>query len=522
MYVVNFNLFCVTSLLFSMEQTAAQTQKKALTARAYYLDTSGNDSNKGTKNSPWKTIQKINSILIKAGDSVMLKAGQAFTGTLRLDASCIGLSNKPVLFTSYGKGKAVINAGNASAILIEKTKFITVRKLKLAGTGRKDGNTGDGIALADCSNIMLSELEIGGFRNSGVLVNSSSDIRITEVNAHDNGFAGISVSGKYPSKKSCSNIYIGYCNAYNNPGSPAILDNHSGNGIVAGICNKLTIEYCTATNNGWDMPRVGNGPVGIWCYEADSVIIQHCISYRNKTSAGGDDGGGFDLDGGVTNSVVQYCLSYENQGSGFGIFQYVGASAWHNNTIRYNISENDGTVSPAGAGIYIWNSSDDSMQFNNCSFYNNTIYNSKGAAISYAGQSTRKGFLFYNNIFVGSDSLLKGKRTNDTFLANNWWSLKSKFNIEGIHDLNEWAKKSGQEMLAGKLTGWNTDPDFKGAGTTTITSVPGLKLFDGYKIPVGSRLRQNGLELKRLFGIETGSVDLNGQLAPVKGIGACF
>ncbi len=75
------------------------------------------------------------------------------------------------------------------------------------------------------------------------------------------------------------------------------------------------------------MPRKGNGTVGIWCYEANSVMIQHCLSFQNKTSQGGEDGGGYDFDGGTTNSIIQYCLSYENQGSAFGIFQYDGASA---------------------------------------------------------------------------------------------------------------------------------------------------------------------------------------------------
>ena len=134
------------------------------------------------------------------------------------------------------------------------------------------------------------------------------------------------------------------CQADDNPGDPTNLTNHSGNGIVAGHCTDLLIDRCSATNNGWDMPRIGNGPVGIWCYEADSVTIQHCLSYRNKTARGAADGGGFDLDGGVTNSVIQDCLSYGNQGSGYCIFQYWGANpAGTTNIIRNNITDNDGT-----------------------------------------------------------------------------------------------------------------------------------------------------------------------------------
>ena len=68
---------------------------------------------------------------------------------------------------------------------------------------------------------------------------------------------------------------------------------------------QVLIEYCTATNNGWDMPRTGNGPVGIWAYESDSVLIQRCIAYRNKTQKGAADGGGYNFDGGMTNSIIR-------------------------------------------------------------------------------------------------------------------------------------------------------------------------------------------------------------------------
>ncbi|GHT26653.1 hypothetical protein AGMMS4957_22110 [Bacteroidia bacterium] len=159
------------------------------------------------------------------------------------------------------------------------------------------------------------------------------------------------------------------------------------------------------------MPRKGNGPVGIWTYESDSILIQYCIAYKNKTSEGADDGGGFDLDGGVTNSIIQYCLSYENEGSGFGLFQYAGASPWYNNTIRHCISENDGSVSAAQAAIYVWNSSDDPEQLKDCYIYNNTIYNEKGTFINYAAQSKHLGFKFHNNIFVTKDELITSKES---------------------------------------------------------------------------------------------------------------
>ena len=120
------------------------------------------------------------------------------------------------------------------------------------------------------------------------------------------------------------NIYVGYCLAENNPGDPTILTNHSGNGIVIGRVSKALIEYCEARYNGWDMPRKGNGPVGIWTWHADQVIIQFCVSHHNRST--GVDGGGFDFDGGVTNSILQYNYSHDNHGSGYLICQYDGAA----------------------------------------------------------------------------------------------------------------------------------------------------------------------------------------------------
>jgi hypothetical protein len=353
------------------------------------------------------------------------------------------------------------------------------------------------------------------------MVYNASDINIEKVHAHNNGAAGITVAGN-SSKSDNRNIVIRNCLAENNPGDPTMLDNHSGNGIVVGLCTKVTIEYCAATNNGWDMPRIGNGPVGIWAYEADSVIIQNCISYRNKTSKGGEDGGGFDLDGGVTNSIIQYCLSFENEGGGFGIFQYNGASQWRNNTVRFNISENDGRVSRAHAGIFIWNGSDDATQFTDFYCYNNVIYNSDGNAIYFDEHSMRNYFHFYNNIFVANDNLVKGKLASDTFLGNNWWSLNGGFNMNGQRDFKEWANRTGYEKRARNIQGMSIDPRFNDIAIQGITDPQQLSSFTKYRTPSDSPLRNGGINLKAELGFDVGDVDLNQNSFPANGIGASF
>jgi hypothetical protein len=350
-------------------------------------------------------------------------------------------------------------------------------------------------------NISINNIDVSGFQKSGLMIYSSSNIKATKVHAHENGAAGIAVDGAYGITESNYNIYIGDCIAENNPGDPTNFNNHSGNGIVVGNCKKVKIEYCTATNNGWDMPRIGNGPVGIWAYEADSVIIQHCLSYRNKTSVGGADGGGFDFDGGVTNSIIQYCFSYENQGAGYSIFQYLYATPWHDNIYRFNISENDGSVSDSKAGAYIWNSSRDSTQFYNCLFYNNTIYNSKGFALTYSELSEHKNFSFFNNIFIGEDSLINGIRGADIFAGNDWWCLKNK--------------------LPGEISGLNINPRFKNAGKAKTTSAKQLRRFFNYQLPQNSLLKNKGINLYKKYKINNGGIDFLSKPAQATGIGAC-
>ncbi|MEO6497449.1 MAG: right-handed parallel beta-helix repeat-containing protein [Mucilaginibacter sp.] len=464
---------CSVTLYFTGIQAVCASPEP----RAYYVSHSGNDKNTGRKNTPFKTLQKINSISLHPGDSVLLKGGQTFEGTLQMHADDSGLPKRSIVISSTGKNAATINGGDLSGLVIDSAKYIRISHLSIKGSGRKNGNIYNGVLLNRCSHISIADLTINGFQKAGLLVYSSTHIDIRHVHAFENGYAGISVDSEY-GKNDTRQIYIADCLAENNPGDPSNFNNHSGNGIVVGNSRHVTIDYCVATNNGWDMPRIGNGPVGIWCYEADNIKIRYCISYANKTAKGADDGGGFDFDGGVTNSIIEHCLSYNNYGSAFGIFQYKGAGPWHDNVIRNNISENDGEVSAAHAGVYIWNSTGDATQFKNFSFCNNIVYNKMGSVIHYAdGQDERNAFNFYNNIFVAKDDMVSGKMGGDIFNGNTWWSLAGGFNSDSIKDFKTWVAKTGKEQKNGKITGKNVNPHLTGAGNTTLKDPHKLTAF---------------------------------------------
>lgn len=513
----NFYLF----LLFICIAFFSCNEHSKTEGNQYYLSASGNDGGKGTKDDPWKTLAHINSIGLQPGDAVFLNGGDTFTGLLIIDSADKGVADAPVIINSYGNGKAIISGTDSIALAINYTSNVLVKNLILTGCGRKDGNTKDGLFVNNSQDIIIDSIEISGFQKSGLLVYHSSDVKATNVYAHDNGFAGICVAGD-KSKTDCKNIYIANCKADNNPGDPTNFDNHSGNGIIAGLCTNVMIEYCTATNNGWDMPRIGNGPVGIWCYEADSVTIQYCISYKNKTAKDAYDGGGFDFDGGTTNSVLQYCLSYNNAGSGIGIFQYAGASVWNNNIVRFNISVNDGLRNGFHGGILVWNGAKNAAEFTNCLVYNNTIINNKVAPVAYSEDSNNKNFLFINNIFLGKKELITGTDTSAGYISNNWWASSGGFMANGINGFDNWVTMYSKEQKNGKLYKLQVDPQFDTSLVTSLIDARQLKNYFNYKLPANSPLRNAGVDLKKEFNINSGDKNFNGQHAPVNGVGASF
>ena len=77
----------------------------------YYISSSGDDDHNGTSvNSPWKSIDKVNSMMsnFHAGDSILFKRGEEFRGELIITTS--GSAGTPLNFSCYGLGnKPVIN-----------------------------------------------------------------------------------------------------------------------------------------------------------------------------------------------------------------------------------------------------------------------------------------------------------------------------------------------------------------------------------------------------------------------------
>ncbi len=81
-----------------------------LFATNYYLSANGNNTASGkSPGKAWKTIDQLNKVMLKPGDTVFFHAAHHFTGSIEVSYS--GTVNRPIVFCSYGKGDKPVISG---------------------------------------------------------------------------------------------------------------------------------------------------------------------------------------------------------------------------------------------------------------------------------------------------------------------------------------------------------------------------------------------------------------------------
>lgn len=470
----------------------------------YYVSNSGRDSASGTSSSSaWKTINRVNSQHLHSGDKILFKGGQSFSGGIYLPSSEGG-----VTIGTYGSGRATINSGTKSGVEIAQTAGVTISNLVLNGAGMSTNHT-PGINFhveftgKKLSGLTIRNVEIKNYGQNGLRIitngpggSSISNVTVEDTSIHDNLWGGISA---YSNRHNYSkNWIIRRVKAYNNIGSMS-KDGVTGNGIFIADVDGAIVEHCIAYNNG----KNGKAPVGIWAAGSNRVTFQYNESYNNSTHTS-TDGGGFDFDWDVTNSIMQYNYSHSNAGPG-----YLICAATHtgsNNVIRYNVSQNDGRKNGVG-GIQLYGN------VTNSQIYNNTVYfsatgNSNSAAFrahdSGISGHEPKGVQVRNNIFYATGGAKVVNLTSGvanakgiSFVGNAYHSSGGSFKIQwggsSYSSLSAWRSAKGQEKLNGVSTGYQGDPKLVGAGKGgTVNSTSSLSSLSQYKLQSTSPLINRG------------------------------
>jgi hypothetical protein len=504
----------------------------------YYVSSDGSDQADGTSpQSAWRSLERANFVTYQPGDRLLLQGGASFAGPLYFEPGESGTPDAPIAVDSYGTGRAIVNAGDANGLLAYNAGGISVEDIEFRGPGRIN-NPEDGVFFFNdlpgdvtLPYVRIDNVEASGFE-SGVVVGAFNggsgyrDVRLTRITVHDNVRTGLIVYGPAfnPAAPDYVNedVYVSEVTAYNNSGDPNDVVRNSGSGIVLGSVKRGTIERSLAYNNGF-LCAAPEGPVGIWAYDSTDVTIQFNESHHNRTG-GPADGGGFDLDQNTSNSRLQYNYSHDNDGPGFLLYTGQSNQAHRGNTVRFNISQNDGRRNRQ-AGILLGGKLYDTH------VYHNSIYMAKGASGSPAAvrvvSAGGSGIRIRNNVLyteggvplvvapaVGLSKLQY--QGNDYFPGGESFGIK--WGSQTYSSLSAWRTATGQEKYLENPTGLSIDPQWLSpGGGGTLNDPFALAALSAYEMKDTSQLIDEGLPLPELFGSSIGPHDYYGSPVPSGG-----
>ena len=165
----------------------------------------------------------MNAAALLTGDRVFFAGGQTFGGGLRVRRSSQGTAAQPIVFRSFGQGRAVIASGVEVGFATRNTAGIELRNLAFAGAGRLSNQTSGVVFYNDSTDAHLphlrfDSLDVSGYRGAGLDVaswNGTSgydNVHITNCQLHDNGEAGLATYGFFPSPTPAhNNWYVANC-----------------------------------------------------------------------------------------------------------------------------------------------------------------------------------------------------------------------------------------------------------------------------------------------------------------------
>lgn len=525
---------------------------REVAAGTYYVSPSGSDAADGlTPATAWRTIAKVNAAVLTPGDAVRFEGGQSFSGAVVIRSS--GTRGAPIVIGSYGTGRATIASGNASGVELRDCEYVTVRGLRLTGSGvsTADGSTtnvGAGVDLCSTATsgarlrgCVVDDNVISGYR-TGILVRADSG---SHPQSSWRGFAGTVIrnndvslcssagiftwalterpaigTGYFPqlspNQEIHSDIHVVGNNVYDMYGYNGSTYQTTRSGAGIRICNmkRGLVEYNRVDNCG-HMGNTQQSPANFESESADAIVWQFNES-SNCRMPGTADGAGFDVfDGGTTNHVVQYNWVHDNDGygiggggvSGFGVYPADG------HVVRFNVLANNNKRAVLG-DFQFWGG------FSNLQVYNNTVYSRQsGSQLIDVVAPVTGSSAFRNNVFVSVDTrpLLRSTQSaanTPAFEGNLYWRGSAGaalgLSVAGTTYATLAAfRGAGFERVDGADAGQVADPLLSAPGTTP-TLLPGAYTWTLTSFDTGAGSPARGAALPPVArGLQPGPIDFH-------------
>jgi hypothetical protein len=146
---------------------AAGAGEPATSSRNFYVSPSGSDASLGTSPSTaWRTLARAESALLRPGDRVHLQGGATFGEPLAPYAGTGGTGAAPIVFDSYGSGRATITAG----IYLNSVSNLEFENLNVTSTGKGifSSASGSGARAIVLRNLTISDVPLAGISANNV------------------------------------------------------------------------------------------------------------------------------------------------------------------------------------------------------------------------------------------------------------------------------------------------------------------------------------------------------------------
>ncbi|MFI6896859.1 carbohydrate binding domain-containing protein [Streptomyces sp. NPDC050256] len=376
----------------------------------YYLDCSAASNGTGTQASPWSELATLNARIFDPGDTILIKRDTTCTGQLSPQGS--GTAGMPIVIDTYGTGAQPEIAGNGTVrdtVYLYNQEYWELRNFAVSNTAATAAlRTGVRIHLHDygtgdhyrVSNLTVHDVSGDNSKDSvGIsleVTGSTTPTKFNDVDIEGNTVSRVDRTGiSNSSSWRCHPSWPGACSLPGSgtsfqPSTDVAFRNNTihdigGDGLVMRITDRAVAEH----NVVYDINmRSGQNNAGIWTIASTGDVIQHNEVYRVRRPAGTNDGNAFDTDFAADNAKIQYNFSHENEG-GFVLLcgSCYGSSTGTGATIRYNISQNDGSRIVYAVGQRSGH------------FYNNTVYLSAGSTTKLIEEDKTTAIAFSNNIF---------------------------------------------------------------------------------------------------------------------------
>jgi len=295
-------------------------------ASTYYISTTGNDSNRGSKELPFKTLNKAWSV-IGAGDTIFLRGGTYNNAIMPATTFLRNKNGSPsdlIVICNFPNERPILNYGDASyttqkaGIWIENAKYLHIKGIRITN---------------------IKQPIAGNIAQYGVMLwNGVSNCIFEQIETDHIGGWGVTIGDN------CSNNLFLNCDSHHNADPYSAIPFGWADGFQSGSPSSTnnTFRGCRAWGNsddGWDF-RLYDG----------SVILESCWSFRNgykpHTWVPAGNGEGFKLGmkrlpstSSILRTVVN-CLAFDNYSIGFHSSTVTGygtfRSTLHNNTAFRN------------------------------------------------------------------------------------------------------------------------------------------------------------------------------------------